>query len=67
MSLIEHFLRFMAGPVLVVSTPCGFTSTTGPSFFPDVSPFFDLFHPLVMVANSSPGEGLGLISKANGT
>lgn len=31
----------MAGPVLVVSTPCSFTSATGPSFFPDVSPFFD--------------------------
>lgn len=31
----------MAGPVLVVSIPCSFTSAPGPSFFPDLSPFFD--------------------------
>lgn len=45
-SLMEHFLRFMAGSVLIVFTSCSFTSATG-SFFSDVSPFFDFLVPSV--------------------
>ena len=37
----------MAGPVLVVSTPCSFTSATGPSFFQMFLPFFDFLVPSV--------------------
>lgn len=56
----------MAGPVLIVYTPCSFTSATGPLFFPDDSAFFDF--PFLSVDDAYQylqltGKGKSLISK----
>lgn len=56
----------MAGPILLVYTPCIFTSATGPLFFPDVSAFLDFLFLSVDDAYQYPqltAEGKSLISK----
>lgn len=56
----------MAGPLLLIYTPCSFTTATGPFFFPDVSAFLDFLFLFVNDVYQYPqltGERKSLISK----